>query len=365
MDSAPAQEAQSKLDESVLGAFETRLVTALNDAALTLMLSVGHRTRLLDHLARSGEVTGAQLAARAGLQERYVREWLGAMVAAKIVTLDPGRARYRLPAEHAALLTRSGLANLAAMAQYIPLLGGVEDDIVACFHEGGGVPYERYGRFHEVMAEDSAQTVLPALFDSILPLVPGLLERLAAGIEVLDVGCGRGRALLLLAKRFPNSRFSGLDLSAEAIAWATAQAEEQGLSNLSFDVRDLRDFDSTAQPGAFDLVTSFDAIHDQARPLAVLTGIRKSLAEGGVYIAQDVQGTSHHHGDKDHPLATLLYTVSCLHCMSVSLAQGGEGLGAMWGREVAERYFKEAGFATVETHELPHDIQNFYYVCRP
>lgn len=355
----------SALDEARLGALEERLVRGLNEAALMLMLSVGHRTELLDRLDEVGPATSTGLAEAAGLAERYVREWLGAMVGAGIVELEDGL--YRLPSEHAALLTRGGMANLSAMAQYIPLLGGVEDDIVGCFHSGEGLPYTRYGRFHEVMAEDSGQTVLPALIDSILPLAPGLVERLERGIRVLDIGCGRGRgrAMMLLAEAFPASTFVGWDLSEEAIAWATKEAQRKGLQNLRFAIRDLSDFDTTADEGAFDLVTSFDAIHDQKRPLAVLTGVRRSLAEGGVYIAQDVQGTSHHHGDKDHPLATLLYTVSSLHCTPVSLGQGGEGLGAMWGREVAERYFRAAGFGTVEVHTLPHDIQNFYYVCRP
>jgi hypothetical protein len=292
------------LDEAKLGALEERLVRGLNEAALMLMLSVGHRTGLINRLAETVSTTSEALADAAGLVERYVREWLGAMVAAGVVELENGL--YVLPAEHKSLLTRGGIANLAAMAQYIPLLGGVEDDIVGCFRQGGGVPYARYGRFHEVMAADSAQTVLPALIESILPLSPGLTNRLAQGIRVLDIGCERGRALTLLARTYPTSRFTGWDLSEAAIDWASREAAREGLANLTFDVRDLSDFDATAVPGAFDLVTSFDAIHDQARPLAVLSGVRRSLTKGGVYIAQDVQGTSHHHGDKDHPLATLL-----------------------------------------------------------
>lgn len=353
------------VDENRLAGFEARLVTALNEAAMMLMVSVGHRSGLFDALERTGSTTIADLAGAAHCNERYMREWLGAMTAAKVVEHDPAGGTYALPAEHAALLTRDGIANLAGMAQYIPLLGGVEDDIVRCFRDGGGVPYSRYTRFHEVMADDSGLTVLPALVDAILPLVPALIERLEAGIRVLDAGCGRGRALLLMARTFPNSRFTGFDLSEEAIGWARDQAETEGLENIAFEVRDLSDFDVSAPPASFDFVTSFDAVHDQAKPRALLAGIRRTLAEDGVYLVQDVQGTSHHHGDRDHPLATLLYTVSCLHCTPVSLAQGGEGLGAMWGREVAERYFRKAGFGSVEVHELPHDVQNFYYVCRP
>jgi len=356
---------QDMRQEAATAALEERLIGALNGAAMVLMLSVGHRTRLLDAFAPDDWVTPAGLADAAGLQERYVREWLGAMVTAGIVEVDGAAGAYRFPAAHADLLTRQGSANLAALCQFVPLLGGVEDDIVTAFREGGGVPYHRYARFHEVMAEDSGQTVLPALVDHILPLVPGLSERLAEGIRVLDAGCGRGRALMLLAATFPDSRFTGWDLSEEAIAWARTEALRRGLDNVVFEARDLSDFDCTAPAGAFDLVTTFDAVHDQARPLALLTGIRRALAPDGGYIAQDIKWSSHHHHDVDHPLGPLLYTVSCMHCMPVSLAQGGEGLGAMWGRERAERYCRDAGFATVAVHELEHDIQNYYYVCRP
>ena len=342
--------------------FEDRLIRAYNDAAMVLMISLGHRAGLLNALAGAPPLTSNAIAERAGLNERYVREWLGAMVAARVVETDPGNGTYQLPAEHAALLTNSGNANLAVFAQYIPLLGTVEDDVVRCFREGGGVPYERYGRFHEVMAEDSGQTVLPALIDHILPLVPGLAKRLESGIDVLDVGCGRGRALLILAQRYPQSRFTGYDLSPEAVAWAQERAHSLRLSNVRFDARDLSDFDRTAPVGGFDFVTTFDAVHDQARPLNVLRGIHRALRSGGAYLMQDIHGTSHHDQDRDHILGTFLYALSTMHCMTVSLAQGGEGLGAMWGREKATTMLRAAGFKDIVVHRLEHDAQNDYYV---
>jgi 2-polyprenyl-3-methyl-5-hydroxy-6-metoxy-1,4-benzoquinol methylase len=353
-------------DAEKAAAFEERVVDALNAAAQCLMTSVGHRTGLFDTMAGAPPATCAVIARRAGLNERYVREWLGAMVVARVVDYDQAGDTYVLPAEHAACLTRAATPNnLAVYAQYVPILGAVEDDIVACFRDGGGVPYARFNRFHEVMAEDSGQTVLPALREHILPLVPGLAGLLEAGIEVLDVGCGRGKALHLLAETYPNSRFIGYDLSEEAIAFARAEAARLGLANVEFAARDLSAFDEEAEPGRFGLVTTFDAVHEQTNPRGVLRGIRVSLAPDGVYLAQDIKGSSHVHGNLDHPIGTLLYTVSCMHCMTVSLAQGGEGLGAMWGREQAFELFREAGFGTVEEHELAHDIQNAYYVCRP
>lgn len=357
---------QVTYDEARAEAFATRMLDLLNGGALAVMISVGHRTGLFDVLSEHDHATSHELAEAAGLNERYVREWLGAMTAGRIVELDPGTARYALPREHAAWLTRAASPdNLAVEAQWITSLSAVEDDIVECFRDGGGVPYERYVRFHEVMAEESAQTVLSVLFTHILPLVPGMADRLEAGTSLLDLGCGRGRALLMLAERFPSSTFVGYDLSSEAISFAAAQAAERGLDNITFTQRDLSTFDVDGEREAFAFVTTFDAVHDQARPLAMLKGIRRSLAPGGTYLMQDIQGSSHHHENVDHPGGPLLYMISCMHCMTVSLAQGGDGLGAMWGEQKARELLAEAGFGSVDMHLLEHDPFNAYFVVRP
>jgi 2-polyprenyl-3-methyl-5-hydroxy-6-metoxy-1,4-benzoquinol methylase len=346
-------------------AFAGQVLTALNHGALCLMLSVGHRTGLFDVMRTLPSATSAEIASHAGLNERYVREWLGAMVTAGVVDVDPATTRFVLPAEHAAFLTRAAAAdNIAVFAQYIALLGGVEDDIVECFKQGGGVPYARYPRFHAVMAEDSGQSALSSLESHILPLVPGLTERLAAGIRVLDVGCGRGHILQRLAELYPHSRFIGMDLAQEAIEHARAEAARQGLRNLEFVAVDLSNFEETAESEGFDFITTFDAVHDQARPLSVLKGIHRALKPDGVYLMQDIKGSSHVHNNRAHPIGTFLYTVSCMHCMTVSLAQGGEGLGAMWGEEKTQEYLQRAGFRAIETHQLAHDIQNNWYVVR-
>lgn len=353
-------------DPAKAEAFASHVLAALNNGALCLMFSVGHRTGLFDVMSKLPAATSEEIATRAGLNERYVREWLGAMVTARVVEVDPRTTtRFALPAEHAAFLTRAAAAdNMAVFAQYIAVLGSVEDDIVACFRKGGGVSYDKYPRFHAVMAEDSGQSVLSSLESHVLPLVPGLSDRLAKGIRVVDVGCGSGRIMNRLADLYPKSRFSGIDLSPEAIESARSEAAQKGLRNTEFVVRDLSDFDQTIDLAAFEFITTFDAIHDQAKPLKVLKGIHRALTADGVYLMQDIAGSSHVHEDIGHPLGPFLYTISCMHCMTVSLAQGGEGLGAMWGEKTTRQYLQRAGFRSIETHRLAHDIQNNWYVVR-
>src|SRR5690606_34639994 len=122
-------------------------------------------------------------------------------------------------------------------------------------------------RFHDVMMEDSGQSIVPIIVEKIVPLSPGLHERLEAGIDVLDVGCGRGLALMRLARAYPESRFVGYDLSPDAVDYAAGEAARRGLANIRFVQRDLTRW---SEPGAFDWITALDAIHDQARPDEVL-----------------------------------------------------------------------------------------------
>jgi ubiquinone/menaquinone biosynthesis C-methylase UbiE len=360
-----APEKNLKFDSAKAEAFAGKFLTVLNHGSLCVMASIGHRTGLFDAMSMLPPSTSDAIAKKAGLNERYVREWLGAMVTAGVVEVDPATTQYALPAEHAAFLTRASLAdNMAVFSQYIAVMGCAEDEIVECFFKGGGVPYERYPRFHAVMAEDSGQSVLSSLESHVLPLIPGLTDRLSRGIRVLDVGCGSGRIMNHLAKLYPESRFTGIDLSREAIQTARAEASEKGIGNVEFIVRDVSDLEASAEPGVFDFITTFDAIHDQAKPFEVLKGIYRALKADGWYLMQDIRGSSHVHNNIGHPIGTFLYAISTTHCMPVSLAQGGEGLGAMWGEEKTHEYLQKAGFRHVETNQLAHDIQNNWYVAR-
>ncbi|MBB5685825.1 class I SAM-dependent methyltransferase [Sphingobium boeckii] len=343
-------------------AFTGKLIEMINHGATGLMLSVGHRTGLFEAMRDGRGMTSEQLAHRAGLNERYVREWLGAMTTAGIVSFDRDARLYTLPEAHRPFLGRGAAkGSMSSMFQFLAVLGGVESRIVECFHKGGGVSYAEFERFHECMAEESEQTVVVALDDAILPLAPGLIARLEAGIAVADIGCGIGKAMNHLAARFPNSHFTGFDLCEETILLAQLDAREQGLENVRFAAVDATGLAGDAQ---FDLIFTFDAVHDQAEPAAVLAHIRRLLKPGGVYLMQDIDAASDVADNMDNLLAPFTYTISCMHCMTVSLAQGGQGLGAAWGEQLALAMLKGAGFADVTTHRLPHDIQNLYYVCR-
>ncbi|RCJ26577.1 transcriptional regulator [Nostoc sp. ATCC 43529] len=347
-------------DQTKAEAFAMRMLDIINNGGLALMISIGHRTKLFDTLAELSPSTSQQIADVAGLNERYVREWLGAMVTGNFIEYNPQEKTYYLPREHAAFLTRLASGdNIAPFTQFISVLGTVEDQIVDCFHKGGGVPYSQYKRFHEVMAEDSGQTVVAALEEHILPLISGLTEALQQGIDVLDVGCGSGRALNKLAQLFPNSRFTGYDLSQEAIATASTEAQQRGLTNIQFQVKDAATFDEVEQ---YDLITTFDAVHDQARPDLVLRNIHNALRPNGTYLMQDIKASTDVNSNMEHPVAPFLYTISCMHCMTVSLAAGGMGLGAMWGREKAVEMLSEAGFTSVEIKQPAHDLFNDYYI---
>lgn len=343
-----------------MDSFDKKLVEIMNNAALALMISVGHRTKLFDVISEISPASSEMISQKASLDERYVREWLGALVTSDIIDYDAKNNLYSLSSERADLLTRNGSFNFAASMQFIPSMGQVEDEIIHCFENGGGVPYESYTRFHQIMAEESAQTVVSELIGSILPVVPNLTKRLDDGISVLDVGCGSGKAINLMAKTFQKSSFTGYDFSVEAINNAKKESQDLGITNTAFERKDVSQFDG--DDCKFDLITAFDAIHDQANPAKVLQNIHDSLKDDGVFLMQDIAGSSYLENNKDLLLAPFMYTVSCLHCMTVSLAQNGAGLGAMWGKETALEMLKHAGFSNVEVKELPHDPINYYYI---
>ncbi len=334
----------------------------VNDGMLSLMLSVGHRTGLFDVMAGGRPATSDEIAAAAGLDERYVREWLGAMACGRVVGYDPAEGTYRLPAEYAAFLARAaGPDNLALQAQYVGLLGTVEKRVVDSFRHGGGVPYSAFAEFQPLMAEESAQVADALLLDTRLPLVPGLTARLAAGIDVADVGCGSGHLLNLMAVAYPASRFTGYDIADDALASGRAEAERMGLRNVEFVHQDGA---TLRGPARFDFVTTFDAVHDQAPPDLLLSGIAAALRDDGTYLCVDIAASSRLEDNLGNPFAPYIYTFSTMHCMTVSLAVGGMGLGTAWGKQLALSMLGAAGFRDVEVRTVDRDPLNNYYIAR-
>ncbi len=348
------------LDQAKSEAFAEQMLGVLNSGALSLMLSIGHKTGLFDTMSHLAPSTSEQIARAAGLQERYVREWLAAMVTGRIMEYDAAQRTYRLPAEYAAWLTRgAGPNNLAFQAQYIVLLANVQDEVVDCFVTGGGVPYSSFPQFQRLMAEDSAHIFDVSLVQTTLPSIPGVVERLQAGIDVADIGCGSGHAINLMAQAFPHSRFVGYDISEEGIAAARSEAKRLGLTNARFEVQDVSHLDTQ---GRYDLITAFDSIHDQARPTQVLAAIARALRSQGMFLMVDFAASSHLEENMDHPLAPFIYTISCNHCMTVSLSANGEGLGTMWGEQKARQMLSAAGFTQLEVMQVEGDIFNNYFI---
>jgi ubiquinone/menaquinone biosynthesis C-methylase UbiE len=342
--------------------FAERMVGAIDAASLAILLSIGHQTKLFDTLAELPPATSPQIADAAGLTERYVREWLGGVVAGRIVDYDPAAQTYSLPRHRAAVLTRAaGPDNLSRVAQFIPLLGEVEQKVIGCFRTGGGLAYSEYPRFHTLMAEQSGETFDAALVDVILPMAEGMPDKLRAGADVADIGCGSGHAINVMAQAFPASRFTGIDFSDEGLAAARAEASQWGLTNATFVAKDVAALDIA---DVHDVITAFDAIHDQAHPAQVLANIYRALRPGGVFLMVDVKASSRLEDNIGVPFASYLYTVSTMHCMSVSLAMEGDGLGTVWGRQLATSMLADAGFGDVAVREIESDPINFYYVAR-
>lgn len=350
-----------QLDQAKAEAFGGKIVGLLNGAFTTLGLSVGHRTGLFDAMSGLAPSTSQQVADAAGLNERYVREWLNGMFVAGVVDYDRDAQTYSLPPEHAVAITRAaGPGNLAQFGTFLPLMGNVEDELLEAFKNGGGVPYSSFTSFHAIMAENSAARFDHNLVDAQIPLVPGIGARLAAGIDVADLACGSGHAINLMAKQWPNSRFTGYDFSEEGIAAGRAEAAEMGLNNATFVEQDVAKMEGSEQ---FDLITTFDAVHDQADPAGMLAGASRLLRPGGAYLCADIGASSDVADNVDHPMGRFFYTVSLFHCMAVSLALGGVGLGNMWGEQKALEMMGEAGFTNIDVAQVDGDIFNNYYIA--
>ncbi len=353
--------------------FAEKMTDILNYGSLNLAMALGYRTRLFDVMDTFETPQPVSvIVQKAGLNQRYVREWLGVMVTGEIIELSEspeGTDLFFLPPAHADLLTRrAGNANLGVYTQEIPLLTQCAmEPVFDGFHTGQGVAYEHYPRFQAFMTQLANAKHQAVLVNVFLPSVDDgrMMERLTEGIRVCDLGCAEGVALILMAEAFPASTFVGIDLSREVIQLAGQRAAEKGLENIEFHHLDAADAETWKKyEASFDYITAFDAIHDQNRPQEALLGVYAMLKPGGAFSMVDIAADTRLSENLSHPMGPFLYTVSLMHCLPVGLADNGRGLGMMWGKQLAIEMLQSAGFTDCHVTPVPEDSFNLHYFCR-
>jgi len=307
---------ETRLDARRAEAFARRMRSQLNEAMLVLMISIAHRTGLLEAMAALPPSTSEAIAAAAGLDERYVREWLAAMVAGRIVDHDGAGHTYHLPREHAACLTRAaGASDLAGRARWIAALGQLEGAVAECFRSGAGLPDRVLAPLRELergrLGEEQA-----AVRELLAVRAPDLLDRLEAGMDVLHLG------------------------------------------------RPCDDHDLAPIPGAgYDLVVAWNVLHDHPSPAQLLLDIHASLRGGGALLCLETAASSNLADNLEHPLGPMLYGTSVLR--SLPGAGHRQALGLMWGEDRARRMLAQAGFRPVTVERLEGTDKNCFVARRP
>jgi SAM-dependent methyltransferase len=333
-------------DTAKRDAFAQRAIADIGATLTTLMCAIGDRLGLFKDLGSRGPATSNELAARCGLSERYVREWLGQMTAARYLDYDPESRRFTLPAEHAPILAEEiGPMFLGGLYQVLPALVSPLETVVAAFRNGGGVSQSTYdARFWEGLDRFTAVGFENFLVQEWIAALPEVERRLEAGALVADVGSGGGRAVIKLARTYPRSRYVGYDVHEPSVTRATANARAAQVNDrVSFEHLDV----AAGLPDVYDLITTFDVVHDSADPRALLQSIRRALKPDGTYLVQEINSEDRLERNVG-PLGAVKLGASVLYCMTTSLACGGAGLGTIGLPESRLREFcLEAGFRSV------------------
>lgn len=349
------------IDQAKQDAFMEKLIGDVSGTMTTFMAVLGDRLGLFKDLAKNGPATSLELAERTGIQERYAREWLEGLAASGYLEHESSTGRYRLSPEHAeALATEGGPHFVGGVYQMLPELLKPLDELERAFREGGGVPQSSFGaNFWEGMERFSAGWFENLLLQEWIPASPEVEEKLSEGALVADVGSGSGRALIKLAAAFPASRFVGYDAFEGQIARASANAEAAGVGErVSFERFDA----SEGLPERFDVITTFDVIHDAVDPHGLLRSIRKALKPAGIYLLLEINCADEPAGNAG-PLGAMFYGFSVYYCMTTSLAHNGEGLGTVGLPESKVREFcREAGFSAVRRLPLENPFNVLYEV---
>jgi len=352
---------QPALDQAKMEAFVHKVLGDTSAALTTTLAVLGDRLGLFKDLAAHGPATSGELATRTGINERYAREWLGGMASAGYLEYEPASHRFTFPPEHApALAQEGGPVFFGGVYQMMTGMSGVLDRLTAAFRAGGGVPQSAY----DDNMWDGLERFTNGWFENLLtqhwiPGMPDVQTKLERGAQVADVGCGRGRALIKLAQAFPQARYIGYDIFGPTIERATANAQAAGVADrVHFEQRDV----SKGLPTQYDVITTFDVVHDAVDPVGLLQTIRQGLRADGIYVCLDIN-CSDKLQENQGPLGAMFHGFSVLYCMTTSLAGGGMGLGTLGFHEPKVRELcAEAGFSSVRRVPLENPFNNLYEI---
>ena len=351
---------QQGIDQAKTEAFVGKVLADTAGLAVTVLSSIGDRLGLFKQLAQA-PATSEELAARAHINERYAREWLSAMASAGYLEYDPATRRFTLPPEHVPVLAQEGgPVFFGGVQEEVVGLAGPVNQLMQAFRSGGGVPMEAYDpSFWEGLTRFTSSWFENLLVPVWLPAMPEVQAKLERGALVADIGCGHGKALIKLAQTYPQSRYVGYDVFAPSVAKATANAQAAGVTDrVRFQQLDV----SEGLPEQYDVITTFDVIHDAVNPRGLLRAIHQALRPNGRYVCLEIN-SSDKLEENIGLLGSFFYSVSVLYCMTTSLAGHGEGLGTVGLPESKIRELSaEAGFSNVRRVPMENPFNILYEV---
>ena len=340
--------------------FMQKVIGDVGIAMAGALVLAGDKAGLFKAMAGAGPMQAANLAGKTGMHERYAEEWLAAMACAGYLDYDAAADTFTLPDEHALFFTDSSSEYyLGGLFAGLPGLMSMAPRLATAFTSGGGIAFGEFGDQFPLALEGMNRTVYEnRLVRSWLPAMPTVVQKLEQGGRAIDVGCGTGIVPLTLARAFPRARIEGLDLDARSIAIAREYVADAGMGER---IRLIEgEADVLAGEGGYDFITTFDVIHDLPDPGKVLRAIRAALADGATYLMVEPRVDDSLEVNRANPFARMLYSISCLHCVPQSLAQGGPGLGACWGPSKARAMGLAAGFGHFAALAIRSPAMAFY-----
>lgn len=366
MSNKPASD-QQPIDTDAVRAFAFQVWNFKQGEMVSVMIHLGDRLGLYRAMVDKEAMSSMEVSKATGLHERWVREWLYGQAAAQLLAYskdEEGTDRFQLTEVAAEVLANEATSlEFAAGAFTSPVDEATIDRVAEAFKTGIGLSYQQLGpcaahRTERMLGPWARQALVPM----ILPALDGVHARLEAGIDVADIGCGSGVALLAMAKAYPNSRFTGFDPSEHAILRARAEAEKQSITNAEFLVARGEDL----QPEqTFDFIITFDCLHDMTQPKVVTEAIFRALRKEGTWLVKDIRCDEDFRKMQRNPMLAMFYGFSITACMSSALSEpGGAGLGTVGlPPSLLEKMTKDAGFGEFKVHDF-EDPANLYYEVR-